>query len=351
MKAAVLTSYRQFEWTEVPTPSCGDNQVLIKVSHAGICGSDLHVYQGEFHPRTPVPFIPGHEFAGTVAQTGKKVSGLNPGDLVVADPIVWCGHCAACQLEHYPACTSLKLVGIDFDGGFAEYVRVEVGQVYKIPAGIDPRHAALIEVLAIGFHACGRAGLRPGDSLAIWGGGRVGQCILQAARTMTDAPIYLVDIDDARLQKAVENYRDVIPVNAMQKNAAKVIQEKTEQWGVDIAFEAVGHALGVEQTGEPVLGCNACLRPAGTICVLGLSDQAVPVVFKDLIWKEAKLVTSRVSHGEFANVIKALQAGALQPEALISDVIPAAQTQTAFESILKNPQAHLKVLLDFTTGG
>ena len=170
MQAAVLKAYRQFEWTEVPTPGCGATQVLIKVSHAGICGSDLHVYQGEFHPRTPVPFVPGHEFAGTVAEMGKDVVGLCSGDVVAVDPIVWCGRCAACRLEHYPACTSLKLVGIDFDGGFAEYVRVEVDQVYKIPAGIEPTHAALVEVLAIGFHACRRAQVKAGDALAIWGG-------------------------------------------------------------------------------------------------------------------------------------------------------------------------------------
>jgi threonine dehydrogenase-like Zn-dependent dehydrogenase len=324
---------------------------LVQVSHAGICGSDLHVFQGEFHPRTPVPFIPGHEFAGTVADVGDKVSGIHPGDRVVVDPIVWCGQCAACQLKHYPACTTLQLVGIDFNGGFGEYVGVNANQVYVLPADVNPTHAALVEVLAIGFHACHRAQVKAGDTIAIWGGGRVGQCILQAARTITEAPIYLVDIDDKRLDKAAQVYRNVVPVNALHQNAAQTIQEKTKQWGVDIAFEAVGHAAALEQTGEPIAGCNASLRAGGTICVLGLSDHAVPIVFKDLIWKEARLVTSRVSHGEFTNVLDALKAGSLQPEALISDIVPAAQAQDMFTALLQDPKSYLKVLLDFTHVG
>lgn len=348
MKAAVLKSYGQFEWTNVPTPVCGDHQVLIKVSYAGICGSDLHVFQGEFHPRTPVPFVPGHEFAGTVAQVGGKVTACRPGDPVVADPIVWCGHCAACERGHYPACTSLELVGIDFDGGFAEFVRVEEDQVYKLPAKVDPRHAALVEVLAIGFHACQRAQVQAGDTLAIWGGGRVGQCILQAARTITEAPIYLVDIDDARLDAAAKHYTHVIPINALQDDPVEAILKKTDRRGVDIAFEAVGHALELERTPEPVVGCVHSLRAAGTVCVLGLSDHAVPLVMKTLIWKEAKIVTSRVSHGEFGEAIEALQTGSLQPEVLISDVVPASEVQRAFEALIQDPQKHVKVLLDFT---
>jgi len=348
MKAAVLKTYGRFEWTDVPTPACGDHQVLIKVDYAGICGSDLHVFQGEFHPRTPVPFVPGHEFAGTVAQVGSKVTACVPGDRVVADPIVWCGHCAACERGHYPACTSLKLVGIDFDGGFAEFVRVEQNQIYQLPAQIDPRHAALVEVLAIGFHACQRAQVQAGDSLAIWGGGRVGQCILQAARTLTEAPIYLVDIDEVRLTAATQAYADVVAIHALNEDPAAAILRYTDRRGVDIAFEAVGHALELERTVEPVIGCVNSLRAAGTVCVLGLSDHAVPIVMKSLIWKEAKIVTSRVSHGEFSQTLAALEAGRLQPEALISDVVSASQVQQAFGTLIQDPQKHLKVLLDFT---
>ena len=348
MKAAVLQAYGRFEWTEVPMPTCGPTQVLIKVSYAGICGSDLHVYKGEFDGRTPVPFIPGHEFAGTVAQVGAEVKHVKTDDLVVADPIVWCGHCAACQLQHYPACTSLKLVGIDFDGGFAEYVAVEGAMVYPIPSGIEPKHAALVEVLSIGFHACHRAGLQQGHTVAIWGGGRVGHCILQAARTHTDQTIFLIDIVDERLAIAAGNIDGIVTINALKEDPMHIIAEQTAGRGVDVAFEAVGHANALDQTGEPVVGCIHCIRPAGVVCVLGLSDHAVPVVFKDMIWKEAHIITSRVSHGEFAQTIAALQKQVLKPDILITGVLPASQVQEAFDRVERYPQDNLKVLLDFS---
>jgi threonine dehydrogenase-like Zn-dependent dehydrogenase len=348
MKAAVLQAYGQFEWTEVPTPDCGPTQVLIKVSYAGICGSDLHVYKGEFDGRTPIPFIPGHEFAGTVAKVGADVDHLKAGDLVVGDPIVWCGQCAACQLQHYPACTSLKLVGIDFDGGFAEYVVVEGAMVYAIPPGIDPKHAALVEVLSIGFHACNRAQVQTGHMVAIWGGGRVGHCILQAARTHTDQTIFLIDIVDERLAIAARSDEHVVAINALKEDPLSIILEQTSGRGVDVAFEAVGHANALEQTGEPIVGCIHCIRPAGVVCVLGLSDHAVPVLFKSLIWKEAHIITSRVSHGEFAETIDALQRQTLKPEILITSIVPAFQVQATFDNVANSPQENLKVLLDFT---
>ena len=346
MNAVVLSEYRQLNWTTVPTPTFDETSLLIRVHFAGICGSDLHVFNGDFHPRTPVPFIPGHEFAGTVVEVGRQVQDFNVGDLVSVDPIVWCGDCPACRRQHYPACSSLQLVGIDFDGGFAEYVAVKADMVYKIPAGIPSQHAALVEVLAIGFHACKRAGVAADDSLAIWGAGRVGQCILQAARTFTEAPVFLVDVIPERLQIAASHSDNIVAIDARSQDSVAVIQEATHGDGVDIAFEAVGHPLFLETTIEPVLGCGAALRPAGTICVLGLADHAVPVVFKDLIWKEARIVTSRVSHGEFKDTLEALQQQKLKPDLLISDVRPASEAQQAFEQVETAPEKHLKILFD-----
>ncbi|MCU0456399.1 MAG: alcohol dehydrogenase catalytic domain-containing protein [Bacteroidales bacterium] len=110
MKAAVLTEYRKVEWKEVDVPEISGNEVLIKVGYACICGSDQHVFLGEFHPRTSVPLIQGHEFAGTVFKTGPAVKYFTVGDRVAVDPIIWCGHCPACKRKHYPACSTLKLV-------------------------------------------------------------------------------------------------------------------------------------------------------------------------------------------------------------------------------------------------
>ena len=153
MKAAVLTEYNKVEWLDVEKPACKPGEVLIEVTYGCICGSDQHIHKGEFHPRTKTPMIMGHEFGGIVVEVGDGVSGWNVGDKVAPDPIYWCGTCPACMKGHYPACTSLKLVGIDSDGGFAQYVSLPPSMLYKVPAHIPDEHVALVEVLSIGCHA------------------------------------------------------------------------------------------------------------------------------------------------------------------------------------------------------
>jgi threonine dehydrogenase-like Zn-dependent dehydrogenase len=345
MKAAVLTAYGRIEWMDVPDPAISASEVLVKVSCAGICGTDQHIFQGEFHPRTSLPLIMGHEFAGRIVQVGKAVSGYKVGDRVAVDPIYWCGQCPACEHQHYPACSSLKLLGVDAHGGFGQYVAVQQFMLYKLSPSIPDRHAALIEVLSIGFHACQRAGLQPGDSLAVFGAGRIGQCILQAARTITDNTIYLVDILPTRLALAEKTYDNLVTINALEQDPVVVVQEQTQGRGVDVAIEAVGHAHSIEGRGHPVAQCVKVIRGAGTVCVLGLSDDPVPLVMKELIWKEARLVTSRVTHGEFKQTIEHLDAGNLHPDALISCEMPAGQASEAFERLAKHPQDYLKILL------
>jgi len=346
MKALVLTRYRRLEWLDVDLPRIEPSEVLIKVSYAGICGSDQHVFNGEFHPRTSLPLIMGHEFAGTIADVGSEVRGFGRGERVTVDPIYWCGRCPACELRHYPACSSLKLLGIDSNGGFAQYVAARSFMLHKIADSIPDRHAALIEVLSIGFHACARAGLQAGDTVAVFGAGRIGQCILQAARTITNQPIFMVDILPARLALVNEHYDDaVVAIDASLQDPVAAIKARTGGRGVDVAYEAVGHAHPVAGQGPPVAQCVQAIRGAGTVCVLGLSDNPVPLVMKDLIWKEATLQTSRVTHGEFARTIDHLSQGTLDPDALITTEVPLEQAQDAFERLETHPADYLKILL------
>jgi len=346
MKASVLTEYRHLEWQDVPCPEITESQVLVKVNFAGICGSDMHIYNGDFHPRTPLPLIMGHEFAGEIVEIGKQVTDYEVGDRVAVDPVMWCGQCPACRLGHMPACTSLKLLGIDSHGGFAQYVAADSFMLYPLPDNVSDAHAALIEVLSIGFHACARAGVGAGDSLAIFGAGRIGQCILQAASTITDNTIYMVDILDERLNTVCEAYDQVVPINSMKHDPVHAIWDSTKGQGVDVALEAVGHAHPIEGQSHPVAQCVDVLRGAGTVCVLGLADDPVSLVMKKLIWKEAHLVTSRVSHGEFALTIDHLNRGLLKPDVLISATLKASQAQHAFDLVEQCPEKYLKVLLE-----
>lgn len=347
MKAAVLETYRNFSWKEVRNPEVKDGEVLVRIRFASICGSDMHIFNGDFHPRTPIPFIPGHEMGGIIVEIGKGVEGYQVGDKVAIDPIIWCGHCPACERGHYPACTSLRLLGIDMDGGFCEYVSVPSSMLFKAGKGIPDEHVALVEIYSVGFHANNRAGTKDGDTIAIWGAGRVGQVILQAARTKTQNTIFMIDILDSRLNIASGNYENVVVINAAKENPVDVIKAHTNNKGVDIAFEAVGHAEYISGVPNPVRGCIQSIRGAGVICVLGLSDEPVPLIFKEMIWKEAKIIASRVNHGEFADTLKYLEMGLLKPDILVSKIMKGSETQAAFNLIEEEKGHYLKVLLDF----
>jgi 2-desacetyl-2-hydroxyethyl bacteriochlorophyllide A dehydrogenase len=348
MKAAVLESYNNFVWKDVETPKVKPGEVLCRIKFASICGTDMHIFPGDFHPRTPVPFIPGHEMGGVVEEIGEGVSGFEIGDKVAIDPIIWCNECPACKRKHYPACTSLKLLGVDMDGGFAEYVVAEPHMLFKTAPDLPDEHVALTEIYGIGFHANNRAETKEGDVLAIWGAGRVGQVILQAARTKTKGTIFMIDPLDNRLEIA-EKYNDnVIGINPKKENPVDAIKRHTDGNGVDIAFEAIGHAEEIEGVYTPIRSCIQSLRGGGKVCVLGLSDHPAPIVFKELIWKEAQIITSRVSDGEFTEVIEHLENGNLKPDALISKVMHGSQIQEAFELVQREKGKYLKVLLDFS---
>jgi threonine dehydrogenase-like Zn-dependent dehydrogenase len=226
-------------------------------------------------------------------------------------------------------------------------MKVPETMLYKVTDNIPDEHAALVEVLSIGFHACKRAGVTSGDKVVIWGAGKVGQSILQALKTKTQQTVILVDILDERLAIAGKAFPDVKLVNATRTDAVAAVKELTGGEGVDIAFEAVGHSKEIPGVVNPVRGCIQAIRGGGKVCVLGLSSEPSPIVMKELIWKEGTILTSRVSHGEFAETIENMNLNTLKPDALVTDILHPSQTQQAFEMLEKEPDKHLKILLKF----
>jgi threonine dehydrogenase-like Zn-dependent dehydrogenase len=233
------------------------------------------------------------------------------------------------------------------DGGFGEYINVPEHTLFKVSDDIPIKHAALVEVLSIGFHACNRANVQPNDTVAIWGAGKVGQCILQAVRTKTTNTVVLVDIVDKRLELAKKYYPDIITINARNEDPVDKIKSITNNKGVDIAIEAIGHFEEIPERMNPIRSCIQSIRGEGTVCVLGLGAEPTPVLIKELIWKEAKIVASRVSHGEFAETIENLEKGTLKPDALVTDILSPSEIQKGFEMLEDEPENHLKILLDF----
>ena len=345
MKAAIIREYGKIALEEVGKPDLKDDFVLIKVKYASICGSDQHIFKGEFHPRTQLPLIPGHEFAGVVEAVGKDVKDFYPGDKVTVDPILWCGQCAACLAGHYPACISLKLIGIDQDGGFAQYVSAPGHTVFKVPNHISDEYAALIEILSIGFHASARSGLKEQDDVLIMGAGKVGQSILHAASTITQGRIFMADILDDRLAIASSAFPNLLTINTTRTDPVAYVKEITNGKGVDVAFEAVGHDVKVEGRMNPARTCINAIKGGGTVCVLGLGDHPTEILMKELIWKEAKIISSRVSHGEFAKAIEALDKKTINPESMITGILALEDAQKGFEQLENAPGKHLKILL------
>ena len=345
MKAAVIREYGKISLEEVQKPVLLPGNVMVRVKYASICGSDQHIFKGEFHPRTKLPMIPGHEFAGVIDEVGHDVKNLKAGQKVTVDPIIWCGKCPACLAGHYPACTSLKLVGIDIDGGFAEFVSVPEHMVFTIPEHISDEHAALVEILSIGFHASARAGLEKHDDILIVGSGKVGQSILHAAKTITSGKIILADILDERLKLASSSFPDIYTINLRKSDPVALVKEITNGRGVDIAFEAVGHEVEVEGRFNPVRTCINAIKGGGKVCVLGLSDHPAEILMKELIWKEARIIASRVSHGEFSKAIEALSNGTLNPDKMITGILNLEDSQKGFELLDKEPAGNLKILI------
>ena len=346
MRAAVLTSYNHLEWLEVKTPEIKANEVLVKVGNVSICGSDQHIFDGSFHPRTRLPLIQGHEFSGTIVEVGKEIRNFRTGDRVAIDPLQACGKCAACKRNHLAACTSIKLTGVDMDGGFGEYVKVEEHQLFRLPDHVSFAHGSLAEVYGVAFHACSRAQIKPGDSVEIWETGKVGHCILQAARTITDAPIYMVDIMESRLKIARDNFDDVVTISPDIDDPVAFIKDATNG-GADVAIEVVGHEHPVKGWPNPVAGCVKSVRGGANICVLGLGDDPMPVLMKDLIFGEKTIIASRVSQGEMSEVMRQFDLGNLKPEILITKEMHASQAQEAFALLDSEPEKQIKILLGF----
>jgi 2-desacetyl-2-hydroxyethyl bacteriochlorophyllide A dehydrogenase len=345
MKAAVIREYGKITLEDVKKPDLLDNNVMVRVKYASICGSDQHIFKGEFHPRTKLPLIPGHEFAGVVEEVGREVRNISPGDKVTVDPIIWCGTCAACREGHYPACTSLKLVGIDLNGGFAEYVSVPAQMIFKVPNHISDEYAALIEILSIGFHASARAGLGENDDILIVGSGKVGQSILHAAKTITRGKIIMADILNERLSIASSAFPDIHTINIRSIDPVEYVKGVTGGKGADIAFESVGHEVDIPGRFNPVRTCINSIKGGGKVCVLGLSDHPAEILMKELIWKEARIIASRVSHGEFSKAIEALDNGTLNPDKMITGILNLEDAQKGFDLLEKEPAKNLKILL------
>ncbi|MBN2290194.1 MAG: alcohol dehydrogenase catalytic domain-containing protein [Candidatus Glassbacteria bacterium] len=346
MKAALTVGERTIEYGDTPNPvPSRPGDILLEVDYAGICGSDLHVYRGEFAGRVSFPTIQGHEFAGTVVETGPGVSELKKGDRVCVDPIIHCGRCPACLAGFYNACRSLKLIGIDLNGAFARYVVAGQDQCFRVPDQVSDSHAAMVELYSIGMHATTVSRIDPGDTVVVLGAGRVGLAVLENLLLTAAGRVASTDIDPDKLRIAGK-LGAAATFNCREVDLVEAVNDWTGGLGADCVVECIGEAdLEVAGGLAPVAQAAQIVRSAGRITILGQGPHSYGVHWKTLVWKEAVVRASRVSRGEFPRVVAAMAAGKYHPDLLISGEYPLERTGEAFALLDSEPPKTVKLLI------
>lgn len=338
MKAIRVDSPKNIEIAEVAMPNQPiEEEVLIKIKAAGICGSDLHIYHGT-SPVATYPRIIGHEFVGEIVGVGEKVQDLQVGDHVTVDPVVNCGTCYPCSIGRHNVCTSLKVRGVHTDGGFSEYVSFPQKYVYKISSELPWETAALIEPYSIGAQVLARGEIVRGDTVLILGAGPIGLIISQVVKKV-GAKAIITDIIEERLEMALEMGADVV-INTTKQDMREVVMKETNGCGVTVVIEAVGLPKLLED-GVKV----AC--PAARVVVLGFTETPSQIAQLDITKNELDIRGSRLNAHKFPQVIEWFNKRELNPEKLISHKFRFTEINKAIHLIETEPKKVCKVVLLF----
>jgi len=283
MKALQLVEIgKPLQMRDIPLPSFGDRDVLIRVRAAGICHSDEHYRNGDA-PVAHLPLTLGHEVAGVVEKTGKEVTAYKPGDRVCVHYLATCGSCSFCLSGHEQFCAAAEMIGKHRDGGYAEYLRMPAASLVELPPEIPFEHGAVLMCsTATAFHALRKGRLQAGERVAVFGAGGLGISAVQLARIMGAGEVLAVDIHDDKL-KVAEKY-GAIPVNASVSDPLRLIRDLTARRGVDVAVEVAGLAVTARQA-------VSSLGKRGRAVMVGLCDQPISVrPYSDLVGSEGEII-------------------------------------------------------------
>ncbi len=346
MKAGILYGDKDIRVGTAPDPQIKPDEVLVRTAFAGICGTDLHIYRGEFHSRVRFPAIQGHEFGGAIEELGKEVKGLRRGDRVVVDPIIPCHGCPACLSGHINACQTLKLLGVDLDGGFGQYVAAPASHVYPLPDAVPFKFAPMVEMYGLGHHILQRGRVQPGESIAILGAGKLGLSVLDVlCHSASPAQVIVTDLQPFRLERARQLGAEVV-VDISHEDPVERVMEMTDGVGVDCVIECVGHYHEAPGREAPLAQAVKMIRTSGRIVTCGLGEQLSAVHFKTLVIKEAEIIASRVTLGEFPRAIRLLSKRLVHPDLLVTDEMPLHDVTMAFAQVDGEDPETVKVVLD-----
>lgn len=338
MKAIKVTEPFSVEIVEVPKPEITTpTEVLVKITSGGICGSDIGIYNGTNSLAT-YPRLIGHEFGGRVEAVGGAVQNLNIGDQVAVDPVVSCGECYACQIGRHNVCSTLEVMGVHRDGGFAEYVVADAANVHRFSSEFDDDLLGLVEPFTIGTEINNRADVHAGDKVLIMGSGPIGITAMQVAKGR-GAQVMMTDIVAPRLAKAKELGADEV-VLVSEESLDERIAAFTDGEGIPVVVDTICSPASFEQS--VALAC-----PAGRVVVIGLKDTPSAITMADITKKELTIVGSRLNNNCFPEVIEGFEQGTLNPVGIMTRSYHYTEIDEALKSIINAPQDVLKVVLKF----
>jgi threonine dehydrogenase-like Zn-dependent dehydrogenase len=339
MNSLVWEAPRVMNLRAGPEPEPQPGEAVIKVAYAGICGSELSGYLGHNALRVP-PLVMGHEFSGEIAALGPgaeaRQPGLQVGQAVTANPLVYCGECPYCRAGLNQLCATRKLVGAHRPGAFAEYVAVPAELIAPLPAGMPLRVGALAEPAAVGVRLGALAGPLPGEAALVVGAGPIGLLALQALQTQGAARVFISDLDPARLAMGAELGGE--PLDPRAVDVPQVVRQATGGRGVPVAVDAVGSAV-------TRAACVAAVRAAGLVLLSGLHEETSVIPAADVIRREVVLRGCfAYTPADFAEALRRLADGRLRLDPWIVEA-PLAEGGRWFERLVQAPGAVAKVLL------
>jgi L-iditol 2-dehydrogenase len=343
MKVAVLTEPRQiiFEERDIPVPQ--EHEVLVKIEHVGICGSDLHYYEhgriGNFVVEKPI--VLGHESSGAVVAAGKRVTHLQAGDLVTLEPGYTCGKCEFCKKGLYNLCPDVVFMATPpYDGAFAEYVAFPADMAFKLPAGMGTVEGALIEPLAVGFHAANQAKAKIGDTAVVLGSGCIGLVTLMALKAMGVGTVYQVDVIASRLEKSKEIGASQV-FKADEVDVVEAITDVTRGQGADIVIETAGSRITTQQTAQLV-------KRGGRIVLVGMAPEAIIAYdFGQLLAKEASINTVFRYRNLYPAAISAVAGGLVPLQKIVTNEYSFAEIPMALEKSINDKRNSVKGIIKF----
>lgn len=318
MKAAVWHNIKDVRVELIREPIVTSDQIKVKVEWAGICGSDLHAYLHglslEAHPISgqKPPMILGHEFSGTIVEIGDNVTSHQVDERVAIEPLFYCGECYACKRGYYNQCSKVGFVGLNRDGGFAEYVIVDENMVHVLPNHVSFEEGALVEPTAVSFHAVRESKLKAGDSVAIFGAGPIGLLTLLSAKAAGATQIIVVDLSEERLEKARELGATTV-INGTRDDIVETIYQLTNG-GVSVAYECAG----VQPT---MTNAVASVKQGGQVMAIAVYAQPVAIDMKQLMLKAADITSTLAYRHVFPEVIDMIATGRLDVKQVITKKI------------------------------